>query len=412
MPPRRPGIHLAPVPLLFAAAVAFAPGLIGCASSPGKYDVSPPQAVVQAMSSRPTGEVTRSVSDSLPAALAKSSGAVAPPKNALLLSGGGQYAAYNTGVLLGWSHTRTRPTFDVVTGISSGAIVAAYAFLGEKYDAPLQQFFTTVQNKDLFEYRPLRVFRTGALADPSKLAALVDREVNDCFLFDLREAHKEGRRLYVGTMNVRTRRLAVWDLGAIACSDRPDAAVLVKKIIIATGSIPGLLPAVRFDVDVDGVTYTEEHCDGGAACQTFLRLPPGAERPAAGATGWLKGSNLYAMAAGKLYAPELTGSLGVVKRVGSTISAALYALYRAEVVGLYAFCGVSGMDFNMLAVPEAAEIPANSMTFEPAEMRKLFKLGYDSAVAGIPWRKTPPGAEPGEEEQPRDIPVFVPGGSK
>jgi hypothetical protein len=212
-------------------------------------------------------------------------------------------------------------------------------------------------------------------------------------------------------MNVRTRRLAVWDLGAIACSDRPDAAVLVKRILIASGSIPGLLPAVKFEVSVDGKTYTEEHCDGGAACQTFLRLPPGAERPTPGATGWLKGSNLYAMAAGKLYAPEIKGKLGIVKRVTSTISAALYALYRAEMVGLYAFCGVSGMEYHLIAVPDDAEIPSNSMTFEPVEMRKLFKLGYDSAVAGIPWRKTAPGAEPGEEEQPRDNPLFVPNGA-
>jgi hypothetical protein len=114
------------------------------------------------------------------------------------------------------------------------------------------------------------------------------------------------------------------------------------------------------------------------------------------------------MAAGKLYAPELEGKLGFLKRVTSTVSAALYALYRSEVLNLYSFCGVSGMKFHMIAIPQDAEAPANSMTFEPKEMQKLFALGYDQAIKGIPWRYTPPGAEPGEEEPPRDVPVFVP----
>jgi hypothetical protein len=114
------------------------------------------------------------------------------------------------------------------------------------------------------------------------------------------------------------------------------------------------------------------------------------------------------MAAGKLYAPALEGDLGFLKRVTSTVSAALYALYRSEVLNVYSFCGVSGMKFHMIAIPEDTSAPANSMTFDPKEMQKLFTLGYDQAIKGVPWRYTPPGAEPGEEEHPRDVPVFTP----
>jgi hypothetical protein len=228
----------------------------------------------------------------------------------------------------------------------------------------------------------------------------LEKEVNDCVLFDLREAHKEGRRLYVGTMNAHTRRLVVWDLGAIACSDRPDAADLVRKVLLAATAYPGLLPPVEFDVVVDGVRYTEQHVDGGAASQAFLRLGPGGERPGPGVTGWLHGSNLYAMAAGKLYAPHVEGKVGILARVGGSISSSLYALYRAELGVMYAFCGVSGMTFHLNAIPEETEVPPNSMSFETEAMRRLYQIGYDSAKRGIPWRFTPPGTEPGEEEHP------------
>jgi hypothetical protein len=407
MLPRRVRHRFAPLLVAtLAAGVALLPGGGGCAASRSAKEVLPPPTVVEAMSSDRELDIARSITEAL---TYKGGQAACAPKHALLLSGGGQYAAYNAGVLVGWSHSGLRPTFDVVTGISGGAMVAIYAYLGERYDAPLQQFFTTVSNKDLFAFRPITgLIRTGALADPRKLEALIEREANDCMLADLRTAHQQGRRLYIGTMNVRTRRLAVWDVGAIACSDRPDAPQLVRKIFLASVSIPGQLPAVKFEVEVDGKKYTEEHVDGGAACQTFLRLPPNANRPSPGATNWLAGSNLYCMAAGKLYAPELEGKLGFLKRLTSTVSAALYALYRAEVLNLYAFTGVSGMKFHMIAIPDDADAPPNSMTFQPKEMQKLFALGYDQAVKGVPWRLTPPGAEPGEEEHPRDVPIFVP----
>lgn len=335
------------------------------------------------------------------------------PLHALLLSGGGQYAAFNAGLLLGWTASGQRPSFDAVTGVSSGAIVGLYAFLGPKYDPRLQYFFTTLQDKDIFRYRPIyELVTNGALADPQRMKKLFDSEINDCMLMDIREAHNEGRRFFVATMNLKTRRPCIWDLGAIACSGRPDAGDLVRKIMLASSAIPGLLPSVKFDYDVDGQRFREEHVDGGASTQTFLRLGPGALQPDNGQPLWLKGSNLYSMAAGKLYPPLLKDDPGFIRRITSTVSAALYALFRAESMGLYAFCTASGMKFHMLAIPEDAEVPANSTTFDPKAMKKLSALGYDMAKETIPWRLTPPGAEPGEEEPTRDATDLLPAKKK
>jgi predicted patatin/cPLA2 family phospholipase len=391
--------RVAPVLVIaLATALAVLPGSFGCA---GTRNRSEPDGAKAVTAQKPS-QLTKPISDSLAAELAKPTGPITPPQNVLAISGGGQYAAYNAGLVVGWTEAGNRPKFDVVTGISSGAIVACYAFLGERYDERLTQFFTTTRQKDLFVFRPVvELIRNGSLASSKRLEELLGREINDCFLFDLREAHKEGRRLYVGTMNAKTRRLVIWDLGAVACSDRADAGELVQKILLAATAYPGLLPPVEFDVVVDGQRYVEQHVDGGAVSQAFLRLGPCAERPADGVTGWLCGSNLYAMAAGKLFPPQVEGEVKFLSRVGGSISAALYALYRAELVNMYAFCGVSGMKFHLNAVPEETEVPPNSMSFDAAAMRRLYTLGHQAAKKGIPWRFTPPGAEPGEEERPQ-----------
>ncbi len=389
---------------MLLAILAFAAST-GCKSKQqARKVIVPPTGVIDTPIAPTAVETLSSTFDKLPPNPAKKK-----PLNALVLSGGGQYAAFNAGLLVGWTASGKRPVFDSVTGVSSGALVAIFSFLGPKYDPRLQYFFTTLEDKAIFRYSPVRqLIRNGAVANPERMKKLLDDEISECMLMDIRDAHAEGRRLYVATMNLKTRRPCIWDIGAIASSGRPDAGDLVRKVILATVAIPGLLPSVALDYEVDGCRFKEEHVDGGASTQTFLRLGPGTEKPANGEPGWLKGSNLYAMAAGKLYPPLLPDDPGFVRRVASTLSAALYALYRSELMGLYAFASSSGMKFHMLAIPDDAEVPANSTTFDPEAMKKLFALGYDMSKETIPWRLTPPGTEPGEEERPRDTTGILP----
>lgn len=370
------------------------PGAIDCAAPPGGYPEGE-KAVIAALG----GQCG-------PLALPAPPAAIQPkPLNVLALSGGGQYGAYAAGVLVGWTASGTRPDFDVCTGISSGALIAGLAFLGPKYDAMLQQSFTNLERRDLVRYQPVRaLIKYQSLGTSRPLRKHIEEIITDEMVEDLRCAHLSGRRLFIGTMNLRTRRLTVWDIGAIACSGRPDTRELIVKLFLASSSISGMVPAVPFEVEVDGVPYVEKHVDGGAVSQVFVRFGENHPRPIPGCGPggrWLTGSHLYLIAGGKLYADPLPPDPGFLPSMSGTVSASLYALYRAELLRLYALCGVSGMKFHLTAIPADLETAKGSVQFEPEAQKKMFEVGYRIGIANGPWRDTPPGWLPGEDEIPR-----------
>jgi predicted acylesterase/phospholipase RssA len=323
--------------------------------------------------------------------------AAGKPLNVLCVSGGGKYGAFTAGALCGWTATGTRPTFDVATGVSSGAPTALMAFLGPKYDDLLADTFLKFHRSDLYAWQPVRglIMGTGLMSS-RPMAKLLDERINDAVMADLRAAHAEGRRLFVATANVQTHRLVVWDLGAIASSGRPDATVLVRKVLLAACSIPGLVPPVEFDVTVNGVHYTELHADAGNLAQVFVStagpLPPG--------------SNVWVLSAGKTHPNCAKGTPRMFASIGTTVSATLYALFRADTVKLYALCGVTRSRFHMIALPDDFNGHASSMVFDPAESHRMYWVGYQMAT-GAAWESQPPDTAPGELSPPRAGVEFV-----
>lgn len=316
----------------------------------------------------------------------------ARPVNVLVLSGGGKFGAYTAGILTGWTDAGTRPAFDAVTGISSGALCAIYAYLGPKYDRRMESSYVSVHKTDLFKLRPVRgLLRDGTLATSQPLADRIAQELDAETMADLRAAHAAGRRLYVATVNTTTLRPAVWDLGAVACSGRPDADQLVCKILLAACSIPGFVPPVEFRVTVNGVEYKELHGDAGCIIQAFVRAPDGLP----------PGSNVYVVTAGKVYRDVLNEKPGLLRMIGATVSNSLYALYRDDLIKVYAACAATGSKFHVVALPQDFPGTVGSLTFEPGEQRRLFDAGRRSSAAGVPWRFTPPGTAPDEALVPR-----------
>ena len=328
-------------------------------------------------------------------------------KQALALSGGGMYGAYSVGVLCGWSSTGARPEFDVVTGVSTGSLIATYAFLGAAYDRKLYDAYTSITNDDIFRKRwRTAIFFNDAYASSWPLQRLIDEHLDDGMIAAVAKAHASGRRLYFGTTNIDTRRLVIWDMTAIAASGR---RALYRQVLLASASLPGFLPPVAIEVEINGRTYTEYHCDGGATTGVFLRasnLPLTTDAYEGGATP-LAGSDAYVIVAGKYYSDPVTTPPRTLKIGESALQSLLYSQTRSELFRIYALCTVSGMRFHLAAVPQELSVGTDAMTFDRADMMKLYSAGFDAAVTKTVWRDTPPGAEPQEQTAPRTGTQFL-----
>ena len=333
-----------------------------------------------------------------------------PPKRVLALSGGGMYGAYSTGVLVGWTANGDRPTFDVVTGVSTGGLIATYAFLGSQYDRQLTELYTNVSRPDIYRKRVIgSALFSDSAASSAPLKRLIDEQVDDSILQAVASAHNCGRRLFVATTNIDTRRLVIWDLGAIASSGRPDAKDLYRKVLLASASPPGFFPPVPIEVEVNGKKFTEMHVDGGATSGVFLRASTLHIDPAAikGGEQPLAGSEAYVIVAGKLYADPACIPRRALRIGESSLQSLLYSQIRGELYRIYSLCLLSGMKFNIAAVPEYFDSNGSTMSFDPDEMKRLFEEGKSAATSRRLWRDTPPGAEPQEQSKPRGGTQFL-----
>ncbi len=323
------------------------------------------------------------------------------PKHVLCLSGGGAYGAFSAGVLVGWTAAGTRPQFDTVTGISTGALIAPLAFLGPKYDEDMKRFYTDIRTRDIYRKRPLRGLFTNALADNSPLGDKIAAVLTPELMAELAIEHQKGRRLYVGTTELEGKRFVVWDIGAIACREGYAGKELVKRILLGSSAIPGFFPPSDIPVTVDGRELVEKHGDGGVSQGIFFRPPyrPDDGQPPSGVS--LVGTQVWCLVAGKLYAdpaPLNKRSLGIAV---SSVSTIIYAQTQGDLRLIFTSCFLSGMDYRMIAIPEEFDAPKSAADFEAGPMTRMFNEGYRIAISGQAWRTTPPGAEAGEAVRER-----------
>jgi predicted acylesterase/phospholipase RssA len=321
------------------------------------------------------------------------------PFNILVLSGGGAYGAFSAGVLAGWTESGTRPSFDVVTGVSTGALVATLAFLGPEFDPFLKRFYTTVTDKDVYARKSdIAALFSDSFRESKPLAKLIEAVVDPKLLKAIAAEHAKGRRLYVGTTHLDARRLVVWDMGEIATRGTPLDLALFRQVLLASASIPGFFPPVPIHVEVDGKPSEELHVDGGVTASVFFR-PPHVSRERLRQLGDrpLEGSNVYIVVAGKLYADPGCVERRLLPIAADSISALLYSKGRGDLFQLYALALATGMNYRMTAIPSDLDVPRDATSFDPAVMSWLYEAGRQQAKAGNEWRATPPGTQPGEE---------------
>ena len=193
-----------------------------------------------------------------------------PPMSFLAISGGGEDGAFGAGLLVGWSAHGSRPHFKVVTGVSTGALTAPFAFLGAAYDEKLKSIYTQTTAKDIFESRwVLAALLDDAMSDTAPLRRTVAKFMDDKMVHDIAEEHRKGRILLVATTNLDGQRSVIWNITKIAASGSPRAPALIRDILVASAAVPGVFPPVMIDVEANGRQFHEMHVDGGASMQVF-----------------------------------------------------------------------------------------------------------------------------------------------
>jgi hypothetical protein len=314
--------------------------------------------------------------------------------NYLSLSGGGSDGAYGAGLLNGWTASGTRPKFDVVTGISTGSLIAPFAFLGPEYDPVLKEAYTTVTTADIADIHavPALVGLTPSLSSNDRFKSLIARFLTPEVFAAIAREREKGRHLLIGTTNLDAQQAVIWDLTEIAKSGRPDSLDLARNIVMASASIPGLFPPVRIKVTVDGKVYDELHVDGGVTRQVFL-FPPGSDpRIVDRALGWRAHRHAYVIRDGRIsgeYDAVDDALLPVASRSITTLikSQGLADLYRIALV-----CKTHDADFNLAYIPLGFKGSSKEM-FDRAYMTSLYDFAFDEGANGYHWHKAPPGLE-------------------
>jgi len=313
-----------------------------------------------------------------------------PPTAYLALSGGGDKGAFSAGFLNGWTKAGTRPQFKLVTGVSTGALIAPFAFLGPDYDKDLTAMYTRVSEKDIAAKRFFySVFLQDALADTTPLAELLKVHVDQQMLEAIAAEYAKGRLLLIGTTNLDARRPVVWNVTKIAATGRPEAVELVRKIMLASAAIPGAFPPVMFDVEAQGKRYEEMHVDGGATTQVFVYWGAVNVKKLSAERGADREREIYALVNARLD-PEW----GEVERRTLPITfMAIDTLIQYQTIGdlyrIYTHTQRDGTHLNVAYISDDFRVP-HTADFDPVFMRKLYDFGFEKAAAGYTWMNEPP----------------------
>jgi hypothetical protein len=313
-----------------------------------------------------------------------------PPEYALAISGGGDAGAFGAGLLVGWSESGTRPEFKIVTGISAGALIAPFAFLGPKYDDVLRQAGGMIGPKDVLRWRNwLSGVLGDGFADDSPLVAIIGRYITVDFIKEVAEEYAKGRVLLIGTTDLDAARSVVWNMGAIASSSNPGALDLFRRVLLASASIPGIFPPVMIDVAVDGRPFQEMHVDGGVKTEVFMFPPLFFSGLKAQGRFENRKRHIFVIRNGRLD-PQWEST---ARRTNAVARRALRTLIDEQGVDdlrrLYADAQEAGEDFNLAYIDDTFAYP-HRRQFAPDYMRELFSYSYGLSRMGYPWKQTPP----------------------
>ena len=314
-----------------------------------------------------------------------------PPSAFLAISGGGDKGAYTAGLLNGWTKAGTRPQFALVTGISTGALIAPYAFLGSKHDHQLTELYTNVSSDDLIEMRGMLAALTDdSIMDTTPLLNMIRKQIDRAFLDEVAAEYKKGRILLIATTNIDATRSVIWNMTKIAASQDPRALELFHKIMLASAAIPAAFPPVMIDVEVDGKPYQEMHVDGGTMQQVFIYPSAVNLKQLSKDFGVERKRNLYVIMNERVDPEWAQTERRVFNIAGRAVGTLIHTQGVGDLYKIFVTTRLDKVGFNLAYIPAEFNHP-NAGVFNTEYMRALYQLGFDRAAKGYEWETVPPG---------------------
>ena len=311
------------------------------------------------------------------------------PVHFLAISGGAQEGAFGAGLLAGWSDSGSRPEFRVVTGVSSGAFLAPFAFLGSEYDEESQDLFSLYSSKEVVEKRILSaLFRGKSLSDNQKLRKIIRSHFTPVEMEKIAVEHARGRRLFIGTTNLDTVRPVIWNIGAIASSGHPGAYDLIIDVIMASSAFPGIFPPQLFRVEQNGETFDELHVDGGPTTQVFV-FPISFDTRAALEASGLKGpAHVYVLRNAPIIPKVEAVEPKTLPILVKTAESLVNAMALMDIYHIYLEAQDHQVEFHLAYMSSDFREPDEA--FDPVYMRELFDIGYQQGAKGGAWESELP----------------------
>jgi len=303
------------------------------------------------------------------------------PIRILALSGGGAGGAFGAGALVGLTQSGRRPEFAVVTGVSAGALIAPYAFLGPAWDRELAEIYTTGASERVLQSRGLGAVFGSSLYRGLPLRQLVDRFATDALISAVAREASRGRLLLVATTNLETAELTIWDLGAIAMNGGPNARALFCDVLVAAASVPGIFPPVVIKVPGDNTWRDETHVDSAFSSPFFVEPAP-QELPED-----VRGTppnTVYVLIDTQLTEPVRGTRRRATSILTRSIDVGLSGTLRTNLELTAARTEQRGIELNYAAIP-AGYPYRGTLDFNVAAVKALFQYGYDCASAGRLW---------------------------
>jgi len=315
------------------------------------------------------------------------------PSHLLALSGGGEGGAFGAGILNGWTASGTRPKFYVVTGISTGALIAPFAFLGSDYDWVLKAFYTETTVDQLVRKNSIfTIFIRDALFDTTPLKNLIAEYITEDILRNIAHEHLKGRRLFIGTTNLDSLRSVIWDMGAIASTNHTDSLELFRSIMLASSSIPGVYPPVFINVQANDKKFNEMHVDGGTTSQVFVYPTEFKLKELSEQNNIDRERNLYVIFNSRLLPKGRSFESGITTIARRSIKTLINTQGIGDIYRIYLTSQRDNVNFNMAFVPQEIEKKSNE-EFNTDYMNELFDYAYKQMINGYPWKQTLPGFE-------------------